>query len=112
MNATTSAPGDGLSLVGRCTEDGTPVRVTVEGGLVTSIERVTADPGGTWISPGWMDIQVNGYAGHDPNAADADASTTAAMVRSSKVSPSVESPAPSIAASIMPARPLRIPSRI
>jgi N-acetylglucosamine-6-phosphate deacetylase len=28
-----------------------------------------------------MDIQVNGFAGYDPNAADADASTTAAMVR-------------------------------
>ncbi len=70
-----------LSLLGRSTEDGGTVRVTVEGGLVTAIERVTEDPGGTWISPGWIDIQINGYAGHDPNATDADASTTAAMTR-------------------------------
>jgi N-acetylglucosamine-6-phosphate deacetylase len=81
MNATTSAPIGSLSLLGRSAEDGRPVRVTVEGRLVAAIERTGDDPGGTWISPGWMDIQVNGYAGHDPNAADADASTTAAMVR-------------------------------
>lgn len=87
MDATTSAPSDrasahaDLSLLGRSAEDGQAVRVTVEGGLVTALERVTDDPGGTWISPGWMDIQINGYAGHDPNAASADASTTAAMVR-------------------------------
>jgi len=87
MNATTTAPGRSAaapaarSFLGRSAEDGRPVRVTVEGGLVTAIERATDDPGGTWISPGWMDIQVNGYAGHDPNAADADASTTAAMLR-------------------------------
>jgi N-acetylglucosamine-6-phosphate deacetylase len=87
MNATsTPAPGGGaarapLPFLGRSAEDGRPVRVTVEDGFVSAIERVTDDPGGTWISPGWMDIQVNGYAGHDPNAADADASTTAAMVR-------------------------------
>ncbi len=71
----------GLSLLGRSTEDGGAVRVTVAGGLVTRIERVAEDPGGTWISPGWIDIQINGYAGHDPNDAAADASTSAAMVR-------------------------------
>jgi N-acetylglucosamine-6-phosphate deacetylase len=87
MDASTAAPDGsaksraGLSLLGRSAEDGQPIRVTVEGGIVTSIERVADDPDGTWISPGWMDIQVNGYAGHDPNAAGADASTTAAMVR-------------------------------
>jgi N-acetylglucosamine-6-phosphate deacetylase len=48
---------------------------------VTAIERVTDDPGGTWISPGWMDVQINGYDGHDPNAPGAGAGVTAAMVR-------------------------------
>jgi N-acetylglucosamine-6-phosphate deacetylase len=87
MDATTSAPSDrasssaGLSLLGRSAEDGQAVRVTVEGGVVTALERVTDDPRGTWISPGWMDIQVNGYDGYDPNAAGADADVTAAMVR-------------------------------
>ncbi len=87
MDVTTSAPGRAAAapvartFLGRSSEDGWPVRVTVADGLVTALERVADDPGGTWISPGWMDIQVNGYAGHDPNATDADASTTAAMVR-------------------------------
>jgi len=87
MDATTSAPSDrasssaGLSLLGRSAEDGQAVRVTVEGGVVTALERVTDDPRATWISPGWMDIQVNGYDGYDPNAAGADADVTAAMVR-------------------------------
>jgi N-acetylglucosamine-6-phosphate deacetylase len=87
METTTSAGGDraslssGLSLLGRSAEDGQVVRVAVERGVVTAIERVIDDPRGIWISPGWMDIQINGYAGHDPNAAGADASTTAAMVR-------------------------------
>lgn len=85
MNASISTPGGTsparLSLLGRSSEDGQAVRVTVEGGVVTALERVTDDPRGTWISTGWMDIQVNGYAGHDPNATGADASTTAAMVR-------------------------------
>jgi N-acetylglucosamine-6-phosphate deacetylase len=87
METTTSAGGDrassssGLSLLGRSAEDGQVVRVAVERGAVTAIERVIDDPRGIWISPGWMDIQINGYAGHDPNAAGADASTTAAMVR-------------------------------
>lgn len=88
MNATTAATGGspsartGTSFLGRSSEDGLPVRVTVEGGMVTSLDRVTDDPGGTWISPGWMDIQVNGYDGHDPNAAGAGAETTVALVRS------------------------------
>jgi N-acetylglucosamine-6-phosphate deacetylase len=87
MDTTTAPQGriDGspaaFTVNGRSAEDGLPVRLTVEGGVVTALERVTDDAGGTWISPGWMDIQVNGYAGHDPNATDADASTTAAMVR-------------------------------
>ena len=81
MNPSVSTAIGGLSLLARSSEDGGAVRVVVEEGFVAAIERTVDDPGDTWISPGWMDIQVNGYAGHDPNAADADASTTAAMVR-------------------------------
>ena len=69
------------SYLARSAEDGQPVRVTVADGIVESIERVTEDPGDLWVSPGWLDIQINGYRGHDPNATDADASTTASMVR-------------------------------
>lgn len=78
---TASGTADHLALIGRSAEDGAPIRVTVAGDVVTALERGLPAPGAPWISPGWIDIQINGYAGHDPNAADADASTTTSMVR-------------------------------
>jgi N-acetylglucosamine-6-phosphate deacetylase len=83
MAAPVGGPGSpaGLSLLGRSAEDGGTVRVSVESGIVTAVERVADDPGGTWISPGWLDIQVNGYEGHDPNLAGAGPEATASMVR-------------------------------
>jgi N-acetylglucosamine-6-phosphate deacetylase len=76
-----TGPGDPLVVVGRSAEDGLPVRVTVRDGRIAAIERTGDDRAGTWVSPGWLDIQVNGYAGFDPGAADAGAAVTAAMVR-------------------------------
>lgn len=70
-----------LSLLGRSAEDGLPVRVGIDDGVVTELGRVDEDPGGTWISPGWLDIQINGYEGYDPNAPGADAEVTSAMAR-------------------------------
>jgi N-acetylglucosamine-6-phosphate deacetylase len=67
--------------VGRDIENGDPIRVGVAGGRVASIERPAATPDGIWISPGWLDIQVNGYGGHDPNDAEAGAAATAGTVR-------------------------------
>ncbi len=65
----------------RSVEDGLPVAVTVTRGVVAAIERVEDDPGEAWISPGWLDIQVNGYGGHDPNADEAGPEATAGTVR-------------------------------
>jgi N-acetylglucosamine-6-phosphate deacetylase len=74
------ANGSSLTLEGRSVADGLPTRVTVEAGVVESIERAAV--GGTaWISPGWLDIQVNGFEGHDPNAANAAPGETIEMVR-------------------------------
>jgi N-acetylglucosamine-6-phosphate deacetylase len=73
---------------GRDVATGHPIRLTVAGGRVTSIERPT-DPGTDaevagdgWISPGWLDIQVNGFGGYDPNDPGAGAEATAGTVRS------------------------------
>jgi N-acetylglucosamine-6-phosphate deacetylase len=69
-----------MTLEGRSVADDVPIRVTVEGGVIAAVDHVraaTAD----WISPGWLDLQVNGFAGHDPNAADATPSETIEMVR-------------------------------
>jgi N-acetylglucosamine-6-phosphate deacetylase len=71
-----------LILAGRSTEDGRPIRIEIADGLIAAIDRPAGDAGPSWISPGWLDIQVNGYDGHDPNAADAEPDATTEMVRS------------------------------
>jgi len=70
-----------LIVEGRSVEDGTNMRLTIEDRLVTGVERLREAPGGDWIAPGWLDIQVNGFDGHDPNAADAEPEETIRMVR-------------------------------
>jgi N-acetylglucosamine-6-phosphate deacetylase len=69
-----------LVLDGRSTEDGGAIRVSVREGRIASIERPPGPVVGPWIGPGWLDLQVNGCEGHDPNAADATPSTTQNMV--------------------------------
>jgi N-acetylglucosamine-6-phosphate deacetylase len=73
--------GTGLVLEGRSTEDGALLRVVIEGGVVTALERPSAGASRDWISPGWLDLQVNGFEGHDPNAVGAGPSETIGMVR-------------------------------
>ena len=70
-----------LIIEGRLIEDGRPARVTIRDGIVAEIARTAAGSEATWIGPGWMDLQVNGFSGHDPNAADASVEVVSAMVR-------------------------------
>jgi len=70
-----------LVLTGRSAEDGRAVRLTLHDGRIASIERDDVATGDVWVSAGWTDIQVNGYGGHDPNAAGADGAVVSAMVR-------------------------------
>jgi N-acetylglucosamine-6-phosphate deacetylase len=75
------AGGQGdLVVDGRSIETGQPIRVTVADGRISAIHQLDqlADP--TWISTGWLDIQVNGFDGHDPNAADAVPAATIGMI--------------------------------
>lgn len=64
------------SWVGRLTTSGEIVRVTVKQEHIESIERLRhqsgrdeegMDPNIPWISAGWIDLQVNGFAGFDFN---------------------------------------------
>ncbi len=58
-------------VVGRDLATGELVRVHCRGEVIESITRSrdnAADVG--WLSPGFVDLQVNGYAGHDLNATD------------------------------------------
>jgi N-acetylglucosamine-6-phosphate deacetylase len=78
-----SGQTSGLVFEGRLIEDGGAVRIVVNDGVVAGLERLERDPTSDgWIAPGWLDLQVNGFAGHDPNAPDSGAADVVAMVRS------------------------------
>jgi N-acetylglucosamine-6-phosphate deacetylase len=70
-----------LALEGRSVADGAPIRITVERGVIAAVEHASAAATADWISPGWLDLQVNGFEGHDPNAANATPAETIEMVR-------------------------------
>ncbi|HEX3264963.1 MAG TPA: amidohydrolase family protein [Candidatus Limnocylindrales bacterium] len=77
-----TGPGGGrFVLEGRSTDDGGPIRLTVEDGVIGAIEHRPDSADGDWISPGWIDLQVNGFEGHDPNAVDVQPDATVQMVR-------------------------------
>src|SRR5687767_12086956 len=64
-----------MHFIGRLCETGQKARVEIEGTRIKSVEPLaqTKQPGTTasdvWISPGWIDLQVNGYGGYDFNCA-------------------------------------------
>ncbi|MCY7418958.1 MAG: amidohydrolase family protein, partial [Chloroflexi bacterium] len=70
-----------VEYVGRDVANGQPIRVGVTDGRLTSIERAAEASTDTWITPGWLDIQVNGFGGHDPNDPGAGAAATSGTVR-------------------------------
>lgn len=65
---------------GRLVEDGRSVTVTVRDGRVAGVDGC-ADGPDIWIAPGFLDVQVNGYAGHDVNAPSPSGDEVEAMVR-------------------------------
>jgi N-acetylglucosamine-6-phosphate deacetylase len=69
-------------LEGRSTDDGDPIALTVERGVITAIDHRSEPSSNDWISPGWIDLQVNGFEGHDPNTVGVMPDATIEMVRS------------------------------
>ena len=70
-----------LVLDGRLIEDGAPVRIAVRDGRIADIVRLGESRSDLWIGPGWIDLQINGWEGHDPNTAEVDADVVSAMIR-------------------------------
>lgn len=66
------------TLIGRDPVTGAGLRVTIDGARVTDVAR-GGDAAGPWIAPGFVDLQVNGYGGHDVNAAAPDPSAISAI---------------------------------
>ncbi len=65
-------------ILGRDPATGLGIAVTTEGGLIKAIEYV--DHGEQrWLSAGFVDLQVNGYAGHDLNGPTLDVATVRAL---------------------------------
>jgi len=58
---------------------GRPLSVTVHEGLIAQTGPGPADVTG-WLAPGLVDLQVNGFAGHDFNGARSDPQTVVAIV--------------------------------
>jgi N-acetylglucosamine-6-phosphate deacetylase len=63
---------------GRNLNDGRPLEVSFEKGIVTSIREGRHDDQ-CWLSPGLIDLQVNGFGGEDVNAEDLDPDTIIAL---------------------------------
>ncbi|WP_406385736.1 N-acetylglucosamine-6-phosphate deacetylase [Streptomyces sp. NBC_01618] len=61
--------------------DGRDVRLRVEDGRISSIESLDARRGRPLLLPGLVDLQVNGYAGHDINAEDVSADMVVELTR-------------------------------
>ncbi len=78
--AADAAAGE-LIVEGRLVEGGAAVRITVRDGIVAAMDRIDAAADDRWIGPGWIDLQINGFDGHDPNGADASPDVVEAMVR-------------------------------
>jgi N-acetylglucosamine-6-phosphate deacetylase len=54
-------------ITGRDPRSGRPIRVTIEDGVIARMEETTRDTD-LYLSAGFVDLQVNGYAGFDLNA--------------------------------------------
>lgn len=53
--------------------DGRAVQITISGSRIGSVVEITTrstDADLPWVAPGLIDVQVNGFAGYDVNAAD------------------------------------------
>lgn len=68
------------SIRGRNPVTGENIEVIVEGGLIQAILPASSDEE-RWLSPGFVDLQINGYCGHDLNAESLTPEVVVALAR-------------------------------
>ncbi|MCU1222085.1 MAG: N-acetylglucosamine-6-phosphate deacetylase [Edaphobacter sp.] len=69
------------SISGRDPHTGRTIEVVIRGGIIAAITEVpSADP--AWLSPGLIDLQINGYQGFDLNADNLTSDTVIDLSRS------------------------------
>ena len=75
---------DGAALIGLDPLTGGALRVSHSSGTITDIETLPPDAAApdVYLSPGLIDIQVNGYAGYDLNAGVVTVGTVVGLVQS------------------------------
>ncbi len=69
-----------MKLVGRRYDTAEAVAVLCDGGRIASIAPADDAPSLPWISPGWCDLQVNGYGGQEFSSAALTPDKVAAIV--------------------------------
>jgi N-acetylglucosamine-6-phosphate deacetylase len=67
-------------ITGRDPATGESIQVTVENGRIQAIETISARETG-WLSPGFIDLQVNGYLGSDINVDNVDPDVVIALTQ-------------------------------
>src|ERR1700744_3455142 len=69
-----------LTITGRNPQNGRPLAVTVYDGLIREIQDGRRDED-VWLSPGLVDLQVNGYGGDDVNHEEPDPETILSLTK-------------------------------
>ncbi len=68
------------SITGRDVSTGRPICVTVKVGRIAAVDSCAVETD-SWLSPGFIDLQVNGYGGYDLNGEHVDSDLVIALVR-------------------------------
>lgn len=70
-----------LRVVGRDPGTGRVLEVRTEGPIITHVRPVQETVDVPWLTPGLVDLQVNGYGGHDVNGSDVCADEVVELAR-------------------------------
>ncbi len=68
------------TITGRDPSTGEPLEITIEDGRIRKISRAAAADS-AWLSPGFIDLQINGYLGSDLNSGTVDPGVVIELTR-------------------------------